>query len=349
MLGELKYGALSGKTRAMFGKLLDAENYKELMQKKNVGEIVSYLKYDTHYNAILADIDEASIHRSHLENLLKRDLINDFAKLLKFTTGELKRFVRVLYLKIEIESLKLIFRVFEAGHTEQSVLEDSLLFLASYDKLNIPKLALSRNIEEFLQGLKGTDYYEVLRPYASENYVTRLFSMEMALDLYYFRTVQTIYKKQLSARDIEIMKDFVCPEIDIFNIFWIYRAKTYYKIDKEVIQSYVIKQRHKLNKSSIESLVHAKDIEDFNRIIQDTPYGFLFEGQNAIMLEHSYDEYIYRLHRRRFRLEPFSIASVVSYLRLKEIEISNIISVIEGIRYKLPEERIQRFVVGMNA
>jgi vacuolar-type H+-ATPase subunit C/Vma6 len=33
---------------------------------------------------------------------------------------------------------------------------------------------------------------------------------------------------------------------------------------------------------------------------------------------------------------------------MKEMELSNIISIIEGIRYKLPEENIRRFVVGMN-
>ena len=105
MLGTMKYGALSGKTRAMFGRLLRKENYEELVQKKSVNEVVSYLKNNTHYHHILSDVDENNIHRGQLENLLKRDLVGDYEKLLRFTHGDLNKFIDLLYVKIEIESL----------------------------------------------------------------------------------------------------------------------------------------------------------------------------------------------------------------------------------------------------
>jgi V/A-type H+-transporting ATPase subunit C len=96
------------------------------------------------------------------------------------------------------------------------------------------------------------------------------------------------------------------------------------------------------------ALVKARNFEEFVDILKETAYGFLFEGQNQISFEHSYSEFIYRVYRKRFRSEAFTIASVIAYIRMKEMELSNIISIIEGIRYKLPEENIRRFVVGMN-
>ncbi len=348
MLGEMKYGALSGKTRAMFGRLLKSENYTELMQKKSVSEVVSYLKYNTHYKAILSDFEETNVHRAHLENLLKHDLINDYAKLLRFTSGRLKDFVNLLYIKIEIESLKLIFRVFESGHADQSVLEDSLIFLAEYDRLNIPRLALSRNLDEFLSGLRDTAYYDVLRPFASEANETRLFSMEMALDLYYLKRVQNDYKKLLDANDQAIVREFAGLESDIFNIFWIYRSKSFYDIDQEVIPSYTLPLIYKLKKSTMEALIKAKNFEEYLNILKGTFYGFLFEEQYELLYEHNYAEFIFRLHRKRFRRQPFTVACVLSYLRMKEVEISNITSIIEGIRYKLSEEKIRKYVVGID-
>lgn len=349
MLGTMKYGALSGKTRAMFGRLLRKENYEELVQKKSVNEVVSYLKNNTHYHHILSDVDENNIHRGQLENLLKRDLVGDYEKLLRFTHGDLNKFIDLLYVKIEIESLKLIFRVFEAGHADESLLEDSLLFLSKHDKLNIPKLALSRNLEEFLNGLRGTDYYDVLRPFASEDNEKRLFSMEMALDLHYLRTEQTAFKKILNPRDAAIALEFAGFESDIFNIFWIYRSKTFYKVDPEVIQSYTLPLIYKLKRSTLDELIKAKNYEEFVAVVGRTPYRFLFNGQEQQFVEHRYSEFIYRLHRRKFRQEPFSVACVLSYLRMKEIELANIFSIIEGIRYKLSEEHIKRYIVGLNS
>ncbi len=348
MLREMRYGALSGKARAMYGKLLDKNEYIALMQKKNVSAVVSYLKSNTHYSAILADLDETNAHRVNLENLLKKDIINDYAKFFKFTSGKLKEFIDLYYSKTEIESLKLIFRAFEAGNVDYNLLEESLIFMSRHDKLNIPKLSLSKDLEEFLYRLQGTNYYELLRPFASDDKEIRLFKIEMTLDLYYFRSVQKMYQKLLDKSDQMVVKELLGVEADIYNIFWIYRSKTFYNMSNELIKSYSAHIANKLNKRTIEALIDAEGYADYVDILKKTPYGFLFEGQNQLFYEHNYIEYIYKLHKMNFRRQPFSIACIISYLRLREIEIANIISIIEGIRYNLSEKEIQKFVTGIN-
>lgn len=348
MLKEMRYSALSGKARAMFGKLLNQNEYSALMQKKNVSEVVSYLKHNTHYSTILSDLEENDVHRVNLENLLKKDIINDYAKFFRFTGGQLKEFINLYYSKTEIESLKLIFRAFEAGNVDHNLLEDSLIFLSRHDKLNIPKLSLSRDLEEFLFRLQGTNYYELLRPFASDDKDIRLFKIEMTLDLYYFRSAQRMYQKLLDKADQIIVEELLGIEADIFNIFWIYRSKTFYNMANELIISYSAHITNKLNKRTIESLIHAEGYQAYVDILKKTPYGFLFEGQNQIFYEHNYQEYIYKLHKMHFRRQPFSIACIISYLRLREIEITNIISIIEGIRYNLSEIEIRKFVTGIN-
>lgn len=347
MLKEIKYGALSGKARAMFGKLLSKNDYKILIQKKRIAQVVSYLKHNTHYSGLLSDTDENNIHRVKLEILLKKDIINDYSKFFKFTNGRLNEFVKHYCTKAEIESLKLIFRMFEGGNTEHGLLEESLLFLSRHDKLDIPKLSLSRDLEEFLSRLHGTDYYKLLKPFISDNKENRLFNIEMTLDLYYFRNVQWAYQKFLNRNDALIVKDLLEKEADIFNILWIYRSKYFYNMSNEVIKSYMAHINDKLSERSTESLIEAEGYEAYVDIISKTPYGFLFKGQNQLFIEHNYHEYTYKLYKMLFRRKPFSIACMISYLRLKEIEISNIISIIEGIRYNLSESEIGKFIVGM--
>lgn len=347
MLKELKYGALSGKARAMYGKLLTREDYVELIQKKSVSEAVSYLKHNTHYSGMLAGTDESDVHRVNLEILLKKDIINDYNKFFKFSNGKLKELIDLFYTKTEIESLKLIFRMFEAGTAEHELLEESLVFLSRHDKLNIPKLSLSRDLEEFLSRLRGTDYYELLGPFAMDNPETRLFNMEMTLDLYYFRKMNRMYRKLLDREDASIIKELLALEADMFNIFLMYRGKLYYNMPNQIIKSYLARIDGKLDMKTTEALLGAGNHDEYMDILEKTPYGFLFEDREQPFLEHGYLDYIYRLHRKLFRMKTFSIACVLSYLRLKEAEISNIISIIEGIRYGLSVRDMGKFVAGI--
>lgn len=348
MLKEMKYGALSGKSRAMFGKLLNQDDYDALLQKKNISEVVSYLKHNTHYRVLLTDIDENIAHRLNLENYLKKDIMSDYSKFLKFSGGQLKEFINIHYRKAEIESLKLILRAFEAGNIDHTTLEESLIFLKRHGNLNIPKLSLSKDLEEFLSRLEGTCYYELLKPFLSDNADTRLFNMEMTLDLFYIRSTKLSYNKLLDKADSTIVKELLGIEADIFNIFWIYRSKYLYKVSNEVIKSYSAHVVYKLNKKTTESLMKASGFEEYVGILKKTAYGFLFEGQDQLLFEHNYLEYIYKLYKRYFRRQPFSVACIISYLRLKEMELSNIISIIEGIRYGLSEGKIRKFVTGIS-
>mgnify|MGYP000870988195 CR=1 FL=1 len=348
MLKGMKYGALSGKSRAMFGKLLNRDDYSMLIQKKSISEVVSYLKHNTHYRNVLADIDEIFVRRLELENALKKDIMSGYSKLLKFSDGQLKKFINIYYLKVEIESIKLILRKFESGNIDQKTLEDPLAFLTKHDNLNIAKLALSRDLEEFLSRLAGTCYYELLKPFLSDNIENRLFNMEMTLDLYYLSSTSQTYIKLLNKSDAIIAKELMGIESDIFNIFWIYRGKYFYNVSNEIIKSYTTHNTNKLNKKTIDGLLEAADIEEYLLRLSKTPYGFLFEGQDQRLLEHKYLDYIFKLYRKYFRMQPFSVACIISYLRLKELELSNLISIIEGIWYGLSEGEIRKYVIGMN-
>ena len=72
------------KTRAMYGSCLKKQNYADLLACHSVGEIAAYLKQNTAYAAVLQDINETTIHRRHLEALLKRKLFLDYASLSRY-------------------------------------------------------------------------------------------------------------------------------------------------------------------------------------------------------------------------------------------------------------------------
>lgn len=341
-----KYSALYGKTHVMFGKLLTAENYHELMRQKNVFDIAAFLKHRTDYGKAFDGIDEREIHRAQLENVIKRSLLDDYRKLFCFARGNIKGFLKVAYLKHEVERLKRLFRVLEIeGDTAPA--QDSLMFLNKYDMLNINSLAAAGNTKTFISNLEGTEYYSVLRPFLSESGQHNLFHIEMALDMYYINLVNKKKKKLLTGLDAKIIDHSLGTEIDILNLMWIYRARILYNLDSSFVLRYLVPNSYKLSKEMIHQLLDIKNGKEFLELIENTKYSNLFSSKSHDFFELNYSEYMYRMHYGFFRKYGFSIAAVLSYLHLKESELSNIISIIEGIRYSLPVDRIKEFVVGM--
>jgi vacuolar-type H+-ATPase subunit C/Vma6 len=108
----------------------------------------------------------------------------------------------------------------------------------------------------------------------------------------------------------------------------------------------VIPMRYVLNKTEIASLCGATE-EDFFEIVEDTYYGRrVGEVKNLTDLEIG----LYRILRATAaRLlskgAPFHLGTIVGYLALKEMEVTNLKSIAEGKRHQLSEEEISENLV----
>ena len=91
-LSLFTYGALAAKARASYGKLLIKADYEELTEKNSVADVAGYLKNSTHYTNILSNVDEHAIHRGQLENIIKTDIMKEYSRFLKFTSGNARKF-----------------------------------------------------------------------------------------------------------------------------------------------------------------------------------------------------------------------------------------------------------------
>ncbi len=344
MYGILKYSGLSAKIGFMLGNLLKQDDYDTLMRKKTVQEVTGYLKDRTYYTHMLSEVDEHTIHRGQLEKNLKASLIDDYIKLFQFMHGDVKKFLNFAVLRYEIEDLKILLRVFNTEHNTK-VTRDSLLFLQKYGTVDVEALAESENLAAFIQKLKGSVYYDVLLPFITNTQHLNLFMIEMSLDMYFFSLIWKQKERLLKGKDKKIVSYSFGSEIDILNILWVYRCKKFYAIEKEMIYAYVIPYGNKLRKSDIKALVESKGEKEVQQVIGKTPYSSLFKETNSYYYEKRLAYYVHKMHKRFLRNNRFSIATMMAYLHLKEIEIRNIISLVEGIRYGLSYEQIADYVV----
>ncbi len=346
MAAVAQYSALAGKTRAMYGHILREADYRALMRCDSVAAIADFLKQNTRYEQDLEVCNPAEIHRGRLEKLLRRGLMRDYEKLAVFSRGSLRGFVRTIYKKHEIESLKLLFRAFVAGNVPPETLEESLLFLSRYDRLNLPRLSLSKNATEFVGNLQGTEYYRHLRPFLAGSGDFPLFQIEMALDSYYYNAVSRSLGHVFGGEDAEITRQLYGSEIDLFNLMTVYRCKVFYGMDRDLIQSYWVDNRHRLSAEMRARLLDAPDRETLLSLFAETPYAGLFSAGDERFFDVDIQDWLYRTHLRMFQQKLFSVACMLSYLRIRETELHNLVSLIECVRYRLPEDQLVRYLAG---
>src|SRR5665647_782339 len=104
-----RYAAVNTKIRALEGQFLSDEDYKVLLSKNSIQDIVRFLK-QTNYQKAFINIDETSIHRGQLEGILKRYAIDEFTRLSHYFQGQYSKFLKVLFMRFEIEDLKVLIR-----------------------------------------------------------------------------------------------------------------------------------------------------------------------------------------------------------------------------------------------
>ncbi len=341
-----KYGPMLAKVSVLNRGLLQLSDYEELMNKTSVPEVASFLKNQTAYSVVFAGSNESLMHREELEERLNDAFAVDFEKIYSLEDAGNKTFLSYVFIRSEVEVLKNILRRIENGRQDVDLHIPE--FYRRHYTIDAEKLAKAKTVREFLENLSGSRYEMQIRPHLTMEEHQNIFSVESALDMYYYTQIRKLTDGLPNKADRKVISAAVGAEIDALNLLWIYRLKTYFGTDKDLIYAYLIPNKFRLKKNDLIQLVQAQTAAEFVSLAANTPYSALFRGgAEDIYLEHRYKTFVYNLHKKLQMENPFTLATEVSYLHLKEQEIKNITSIAEGIRYGLPPERMKRYVVGL--
>jgi V/A-type H+-transporting ATPase subunit C len=348
MIGTIfKYNSSNIKARALFGKLLDSHDYYELLEKRTVQDVAGYLKKNTSYDHLLSDVNEAMVHRGDLEKLFKTSLYEDYIKLFRFLSGKAEEFLKAIFLRYETEDLKMLFRIVYNGEAGEPA-KKYLFFLSSFSSLDFKKLTASKSIRDVIDNLKGSEYFKVLSPFWNVDKPISLFDIEMALDLHYFMKISKLKDELLSGADLKSVGDIFGTEVDILNLLMIYRCKKLFHTSRELTFKYVIPYWYHLTREQLVQLSGCRDTDGFKALVEKTKYAGIFDSSEEHLWEVNSMNYLYRIYKRHLRSDVFNIGTTIAYLHLKEIDIRNIITLIEGVRYSLPKDEIRSYLIGIS-
>lgn len=339
-----RFAAVNTKIKTLEGEFLRVKDLKSLLEQKTVADAARYLKTQTAYNEVLDQIDVNQTRRSTLESLIKQKMLLNIDKIIHYYNGNYKRFINTLYAKYEIEELKAVARAVYNG-VDTKPYRNSI-FIGKYSKVDEEKVFNAKYVRDIIQAFEGTAFYKYLQPLLDNNIKENLFRFEMVLDASYYEILQKEWEK-LDKQDMKVLEKAQGILADLLNLQWIYRGIKFYKLRPEELLNYTIHLGYRLSKNFIKDLCYSKDLDAFYELAAQTKYSFLFKNDETtdIFMERRLERHMYFELKAVERNNPMSIISTFAYIFFLEVETRDIISIIEMIRYGLPEAEAEKYLI----
>ena len=340
-MGLLAYSGITTKVRAMESRLLKPEQFRELAEQEDVRSAADYLKEQPAYAEVFDGLDDTKLHRGYIEQILTQSEYRDFTRLYRFSSMKQRTFLDLYFKHYEVEVIKKLLRHMLGGREGQTDLSMFQGFFEKHSELDLETLCRAKNFSEFTEALEGTVYGKLLSQ-MQEKGQTGLFDCELKLDLFYFQLLWKLRNKLLSKTERKILDDCFGSRLDLLNIQWICRARSFYRLSQAEIYALLIPVHYRLRADKVKLLVEAEDDAKFFAVLRETPYGKQEELQTGQMpdIQLLSNQMLNRIYGRTGHRYPHSPAVLDSYLYRKELEMRKIVTALEGIRYGLPASEI---------
>lgn len=336
------YKAIDSKLHAKKGKGLRKEEWQKLAQLEEVSQVIQFLKRKPLYKTQFMKYEsQDELHRHDLEVILDRYVASEIENVVHFFSGSYKAFIKTFLMEYEIEDLMLIIRTISQDETLVGI-EKRLIHSERWHYANYNKLLQCKDMSTFIETLRKTPYYNVLRSLTKEDNEKREFHVEMKLyELFYNQLMEATRK--LKAKDEEIAKEMIGFKIDQINAQWIYRGLRYYDISPEEILIYCLKGGQKLSYRHLKTLCYMKDMNAFKKQIGNYLKQDLFKEED-IFIECTMNRYLSTYADRKDKRKE-SIATSLAYIMKLNIEVNDLTTLTECIRYKVSKGELSRYLV----
>ncbi len=338
----LSYSGIIAKVRALESNLLTESDYEKIANLDSTSDFVNFLKQNKSYAVVFNNCDETELHRAQIELLLSNAILIEFIKLYKFANQEQRKVLNLRLFRFEVTILKALLQMVFNKDSEYDLLAFEEFF-KSHSDLKVKELATSKSLEEFINNLQGTQYYDLFKRLQATSHNT-LYDYEAQLDVYYFTRAWKLKDRLLTGPNRKIATEIYGRQADLLNLLWIYRSKKFFDIDSNKILGTIIPINYKLKKDEIKKLVEAVSVEEFFKLVQTTYYAKLNQGIADYNIESLYYKNFQKLYRTLSTKFSTSMAPVLRFLYEKEIELDYLTTALECIRYHLEPSQTMQYL-----
>lgn len=352
MAGPLaKYAFINAKVRARISKLLSDETLQHMIRAGSLEEALGLLR-NTSF-AALEDIYTKTGDITLGERELIRDEIGIYVTIERQVHREIRDFVNALLYRYEIDNLKNAIRLFFDRTVRGRSIDEAVHYLI-YDtiihKIAIDAIVNAETLHAIAEILTATPYKAIIEKHSET--VARdnsLFLLEVAFDHFFYENL-LIQAEKLSGTDRKEALRLIGVEIDLQNINWMMRLKTFYKMPLDMVRTLLIPRGFNLAPHHMEGLYAQQNITP---VLQ----GFVKKGYPGLstllssqttdlssrlsLIEQVLEQIMRHEIQRMLSGYPFTIGIILSYFILKHNEIKKVTTVLHAKHYALSHNRIE--------
>ncbi len=354
-----RYGFINAKLRARISRILPDDFRENLIQASSLEEVFQILE-DSDFSELSRVYDRTGDLQA-VEAELFHSQIDQYTGIMKHTEDEVAGFVRALTVKLEIENLKNLLRLWfgsrvkkrPMGHRAGYIYKEKILHSVSWDTL-INALSFT----DILEGLEGTPYRAVLEPYRlAQVEEGGIFRIETSLDRFYYRYLIEQAEK-LPSRDRDLVLKILETEVDLQNLSWILRYSRFYRLTVEELAATLLPGGHQFTLQELKPFVSreggGQETDPSGLLVHRYPaLGALGDGGSsrgnqaarAVLFEKLLEVTRLQEFMKLITGYPFTIGIVLVYFFLKEREIRFLVGVMNGKNYHWQEDKIRESIL----
>ena len=335
-----KYGFINAKVRAMRSFLLTESIYRTMAGAGNVEELLPILA-QTHFRNVIQRLKESD----EIEQELLHEEIRQIRLIQKYCHKNIAKLISLFLERFDCERLKVLLRYWHRKKkSEPPVLRGKIVY-----ELPIDAIVTADTLGEMIVLLEGTPFQNVLSRAAADYQDSKtLFPLELAIDRDFFiRMLNEV--ESLPKKDWQIARRLLGLEIDLRNIDWIVRLRTYYDLSSAEIRKHILPHGSRISGKDVDRIVSGVDVS--HGLIKATTGVRLPEGMGSVEsfkledLEHLLYHILSFEARKAFGQFPFSIGSILGYLVLLRIETKNIRTLFQAKEYGFSAERTEALLI----
>lgn len=345
--GASGYAAISAKVRAMYADLLTPKSMAQLSDAPDFPALVSALK-GTPYGNYLSSLRENELTSRRVILQIRHRLADSYSSVVQQAPEQSRSLIRQLYRYFEVGNLKAVLRSIQTVSSWKSDVaawdrvREVLFPLGSFTSIPAQAMVESGSVTAAVDLLKGSPY-EATMSFAMRRYSTEqnLFPLEVALDLNYWRRLWA-EAKRLSGKDREMALKIIGSLLDMNNLMWAIRYKTYHNLSEEELINYTLPFGYRVRDEDVRAIAAGADIASVvSRVYPNIPnVNALLERPQAGLpkLEQLLKQQVMHQCVSMFIGDPFHIGLPLAYLVLSDLEIQDLVVLIEAKSSKLPDE-----------
>lgn len=341
----LVYGYANARTKAMKALLLPAAKIREMVSVRTPGEVAELLQ-DTPYREDVTALSAAYAGAELVERALSRNLLRTANKLLRISPPQGREVLWRLLRRWDVSDLKTLLVAKHAGEPA-AALQGRLVGLGPAGRL--ARLLQAKDVPSLVGELEP-EYQGELAPLLKEYAASRdILLLLNALDRFYF----TNLAQSAGITDEPAVAALINSEMDAKNISTILRAKSAGVPAEKIVELLI--SGGSLGKAVLEEAAAAADVKSAAALLQkaaradfsDALAKYAATGHVA-HFEIALEKAVMRRVVKTMRLAVLSLAAILSFLYLKEMEVGNIRKIVRGKEYELPREKVEEmiYVVG---